>query len=344
MVARSPDGGAAPSDDLETGVAEPRGRECTTSHRMPAAEEGGRPSTRNLYPPQDKRRRRGAGPRAWEVLCEGNGDTPPQGKREEAGGDNGPGDSSSVAHGGGVATRTDALDQPETGCCGYTRRSARHRECSEDASLESQRAYSATAGARAPAEDEDQRPEAGRAQVRMPQTQQRSAKDGCTDGRKRCSGYAVRRRPESTDEDEDGAKASRQIGGGERGHSSRTADCNGSTSEDGHGDKRRRLSGALVISEVGSLRRSLKRPPQAARAALLCTLARPDKRARNDEGGLEEQVSVAGCGDSPRGDGQRIETDQEAVGGGPGATCEFGVAAARRRLTGKQPPPRAGVG
>ncbi len=204
MVARSPDGGAAPSDDLETGVAEPRGRECTTSHRMPAAEEGGRPSTRNLYPPQDKRRRRGAGPRAWEVLCEGNGDTPPQGKREEAGGDNGPGDCSSVAHGGGVATRTDALDQPETGCCGYTRRSARHRECSEDASLESQRAYSATAGARAPAEDEDQRPEAGRAQVRMPQTQQRSAKDGCTDGRKRCSAYAVRRRPESTDEDEDG--------------------------------------------------------------------------------------------------------------------------------------------
>ncbi len=344
LAARSPDGGAAPSDDLEAGVVGPRGRESNPSHDMPAAEVGGRPTLRSLHPPLEKRRRRGAGPRIWEALCEEDGDTHPKVQREEAGGGNGPGDVSSVAHGGGVATGTIALDQPETGCYDYTRQGARHLGCGRSASSESQCAYDTATGARAPTGNTDHRPDAGQGGARGAERQQRAAGADHDGSPGHQAGHDEPPRPRQAD-------AAGGGGGGTRSCSSRSGDGppwpmqrDGATPEGRGCDGRRQDDRAVIIADVGSLRRSFEQPPRAARAALLRTLERPRKRARDDDGGIAGQLCHGRGRGLPCEARARIETVQSAAGGGPGVACEFGAPTARRRLSGKQPPPRTGVG
>ncbi len=358
MVARPPDGAVAPSEDLDTGVAEPRGHvQATTSQRTPAAESGGRPPQRRSCSPQAKRRRRGAGPRIGDALGDGEGKAPPSEIERRRDGDNGPADHSPVAHGDNAATETVVLEQPETGWSGYTRNGARQRGCRQDALAERSADNGDGVGRRRQEAEGQLQPTAGEDRPGSRDARQAACPSSENSG-------AI--------EHEDGRQSDEHCTGGGW-HRGREATPHGSQRREvgqmrgGGGEAPGQAGVGSAITDVGSLSRAMRQPTRAARERLLAELLRPRGRMgmsspthaavpqSDDANGSERNPAppLQAVIHGPTSPNPRCKERWGATNSGGLKRIYNGVGAAfdagdspgvkRRRLRGKQPP-RTGVG
>ncbi len=345
LVARPPDGAAAPSDDLRSGVAVPHGREDTTSHTMPVTESGGRPPSRSSYSPQGTRARRGAGPRAREELGDDEGDTPPQEKVRRRDGSNGTGSRHLVAHRGSVATRAAALKQPETGCGGYTTQSARQSGCMNRTPMESHGAIVSAEGAEQRMQGRSPGEPAHHGGGKKGDAGSSSAGGVGDEARGHHEGNVEHDQPEATDVGGRGRGEQRRAQGHYEERQPSDHSC-GIGPGAGYGHEVPR--DALAMSDVGSFGNMRRTSSQAARAALLEALARPRKRARSrsTSGGRANRRRCLAA-DRRHESKRDLDACWNATPGncsGGEATClASDSSGARRRLRGKQPP-REGIG